>query len=154
MYDELKVRPRTAIALYTDGAPWYPYRNTLSSEILYVNTPVLPNPHATWSRLFRGDMRLHIDLEDERTLAELLCCTRNPDDRVHLIDPALIDPTNLIQRLERTLAECRCNPGVLAGYVADEYGDFQRAQPLSRMATCRERARFLLGTNLAGGGVG
>ena len=158
MYEDLKVRPRTAIALYTDGKPWYPYCNVISGQIRYVNRPELPNPDATWSRLFRGDMRLHVDLEDERTLAELLCCTRDPDNPIHMIDPMSVTLANLAERLERTLFECRCNPGILAGWIADEYDCDAMPHAFPRMIECRARAEFLLGAEgispRVGGGVG
>lgn len=156
MYDELKVRPLVAIALHTDGIPYYPYRKCLAGQVLFTRNPVLPDPHSTWSRLFRGDVRVHIDLTDESTLAELLYCTRSPDNPIHMIDPAKVGPTNLIHHLTRTLVECRCNPNRLAGWVADDCEVFAMSigQPSPRMAKCRQRARDLLSTDLVGGGVG
>jgi len=136
-------RPRAAIALYTDGQPWYPYRECLSGPILYIREPVLPNPRCTWSRLFRGDMRVHLDLTDRDTLTEVIYLSH--------VDPGQVDENNLIEAIGHAMQLCGCNPRRLSGMVWDEVGDLLMFSVYPRMQDCRSAADRLLA---AGAGIG
>jgi hypothetical protein len=131
--------PLEAVALDGDGIPWYPFRPTPNSPVLFLKDPVLTIPGALWEVTPpEYTDRPHIRL-DRPHLAELVYFTRVPGDPYTALDPDQIVADELMRLLTGVLTACRCDPQALDAWLVDEYAFGQHRARLDRCraAVCR-----------------
>lgn len=133
--------PWQAVALDSDGHPWYPFLpgpDAPLEQVMFTPELKLPTAGSCWARdLEPEEDRPRVQL-DQVHLAELLYCSD--------VDPDQITPDRLAEWLARRLAACRCDARILDGWVADDYTlDGARSEiPTRRMQACLKLAAELL----------
>jgi len=128
--------PLQAVALDTDGAPWYPFRVPGNpGTTLYVQKPVLPTEQAEWATVppeFAD--RPHLDL-DELHLAEVFYLASTE------IDLDTPTPEQVTEVLDRQLRACGCDAGRLDSWCS---GRPYEVVHHNRMNKCLALSRRLL----------
>lgn len=131
--------PLAAVALDGDGQPWYPFRPTPASPVLFLEQPYLTIPGAQWAPVPpEYSDRPYVRL-DERVVADLLYFDDDPSDTS--------DIRSLAAHLGRVLRRVGCSYRTLAGWLGGEYGhDLLYQHANERMQDCRRYARSLFRT--------